>query len=91
MKREKEGEEIMCQISDRIFSEGEKYGMIKGRKEGRVEGRLEGKIESIINLASKMSISDDSAMELIGVKESERPLYARYVKEMRAARTMTNA
>ena len=78
MKREKEGEEIMCQISDRIFSEG------------RSEGRLEGKIESIINLASKMSISDDTAMELIGVKEAERPLYASYVKAMRAARAVTN-
>ena len=68
----------MCETSDRIFSEG------------RSEGRLEGKIESIINLASKMSISDDTAMELIGVKESDRPLYASYVKAMRAARTVTN-
>ena len=74
MKRDKEGEEIMCQISDRIFSEG------------KIEGRLESTIESIIKLASKMSISDDAAMELLDVKESERPLYASHLKEMRAAR-----
>ena len=99
MKREKEGEEIMCQISDRIFSEGEKYGMMKGRKEGRVEGRkegrvegrLEGKIESIIDLTEAMHITDEQAMDVFKIDKSERPLYARYVKEMCVARTMTNA
>ena len=74
----------MCQISDRIFSEGEKYGMIKGRKEGRlegrVEGRLEGKIESIIDLTEAMHITDEQAMDVFKIDKSERPLYARYVK-----------
>ena len=111
MKREKEGEEIMCQISDRIFSEGEKYGMMKGRKEGRlegrvegrkegrlegrkegrVEGRLEGKIESIIDLTEAMHITDEQAMDVFKIDKSERPLYARYVKEMRASRATPNA
>lgn len=87
MKREKEGEAIMCQISDRIFSEGEKYGIMKGR----VEGRLEGKIESIIDLTEAMHISDEQAMDVFKIDKSERPLYARYVKEMRASRATPNA
>ena len=69
MKKEKEGEELMCQISDKFVQ----------------EGKVQGKVESIVNLTAKMSISDETAMELVGVDEKERPLYAAYVKEMRRA------
>ena len=82
MKREKEGEAIMCQISDKIFSEG--------KREGKMEGRLEGKIESIIDLTEAMHISDEQAMDVFKIDKSDRPLYANYVKAMRAARNVTN-
>ena len=80
----------MCQISDRIFSEGKMEGRIEGRiegrREGKIEGRRESKTESIIALTEAMHISDEQAMELLQIDRSERTLYASRVKEMRAAR-----
>lgn len=72
MKREKEGEVLMCKISDSFVQEGERLGVLK----------------SIINLSSTMKISDEEAMNLLRVEEKDRPLYAAYVKEMRQEMAM---
>ena len=62
----------MCKISDSFVQEGERLGILK----------------SIINITAKMKMSDEEAMELLGVEEKDRPLYAAYVKEMRQEMAM---
>ena len=70
LKPQKEGEDIMCKVSDKIFA----------------EGKVVGRLEDIINITAKTKMTDEEAMDLIGVIMKGRPLYAAYVKEMRAER-----
>ena len=57
----------MCRISDMLYD----------------EGRIAGVTKCIINLTARLPITDDAAMELLGIDEKDRPMYADYVKEMR--------
>ena len=42
LKCEEGGQEIMCEVSERIYSMGLEEGIAEGREEGREEGRAEG-------------------------------------------------
>ena len=70
LKTQKEGEDIMCKVSDKIFA----------------EGKVVGRLEDIINLTEAMHLTDEQAMDVFKIEQKDRPLYAAYVKEMRAER-----
>ena len=78
-----EGREVMCEAVERYaekYAEG-KYnsGKIEGRLEGRVEGKLEGKLEakleSIRAIMQNLHLSEEEAMDSIGVPKSEWEQY----------------
>ena len=78
-----EGREVMCEAVERYaekYAEG-KYnsGKIEGRLEGRVEGKLEGKLEakleSIRAIMQNLHLSEEEAMDSIGVPKNEWEQY----------------
>ena len=56
---------VMCNLSQGIRQ--------KGRVEGRMEGRFEERLESIRALMETAGISSEQAMDMLKVKEQDRP------------------
>ena len=65
-----EGVDTMCEIADRIRSEGREEGKREGRKEGRIEGRLESKIEDILELLEELGKVPQRIVELIKAEDN---------------------
>ena len=52
-----------------------KQGLDEGRKEGRKQGRKEGLAEAIDRLVRGLGMTNDEAMDLLGIPIEERPKY----------------
>ena len=68
---------VMCNLSQGIRQKGRVEGRVEGRMEGLAEGRAEGRfeerLESIRALMETAGISSEQAMDMLKVKEQDRP------------------
>lgn len=71
LKREKEGEDIMCKISESFIQ----------------EGKREGFLEAILNLMSTTKWDVEKAMDALRIEPDERQTYAAFVKAALAAQS----
>ena len=71
LKREKEGEDIMCKVSESFIQEGKREGLL----------------EAILNLMATTKWDVEKAMDALQIKPDERATYAAFVKATLAANT----